>query len=78
MNVAKIWKGKSNKTSFNFQYPGKTYSRQNCHIKEKKALAIGKTNKNAFLFFPRNIDYTSYLFKSLRGTDKFNTTVFSH
>lgn len=37
MNVEKNWKGKSNKTSFNFQYPGKTYSKQNCYIKEKKA-----------------------------------------
>lgn len=35
-NQAKIWKGKSNKTSFNSWYSGKTYSKQKYHSMEKK------------------------------------------
>lgn len=48
------------------------HSKQNYRIKGEKAQAIGEINKNAFLFFPCNIDYTSYLFKSLSSTDKYS------
>lgn len=73
MNLAKNWKDKSNKTSFSFQHPGRTYSKLNCHIKEKKKpQAKAEINKNPFLFFPCNTDYTSYLFKSSsHSTDKY-------